>query len=92
MRIQLDLDEVGMKLLDELKTATGSKTHKELFNNAITLLDWAISQRQSGRIVASLDESNKNYKELQMPALEYAASHVAKEAARKIARFHENSA
>ena len=80
MRIQLDLDEVGMKLLDELKAATGSKTHKELFNNAITLLDWAISQRQSGRIVASLDESSKNYKELQMPALEYAASRMSKEA------------
>ena len=28
MRIQLDLDEVGMKLLNELKAATGSKTHK----------------------------------------------------------------
>jgi hypothetical protein len=91
MRIQLDLDEVGMKLLDELKAATGSKTHKELFNNAITLLDWAISQRQSGRIVASLDESSKNYKELQMPALEYAASQMSNEVSRKTARFHENS-
>jgi hypothetical protein len=76
MRIQLDLDDEGMKLLERLKEATGSKTHKELFNNAITLLEWAVNQRVNGRIVASLDESSQNYKELQMPALEYAASHV----------------
>lgn len=74
MRIQLDLDEASAKWLEELKEATGSKTYKEFFNNAITLLDWAIRQRHSGRIVASLDEASKNYKELQMPALERAAS------------------
>ena len=93
MRIQLDLDEKGVKLLDRLKITTGSRTHKELFNNAITLLDWAISQRQSGRIVASLDESNQNYKELQMPALEYSASPTLhKASSKKIARFDEELA
>ena len=76
MRIQLDLDETGMKSLEELKELTGSKTHKDLFNNAITLLDWAIAQRKEGRIIASLDEKDKNYKELQMPALERAASYI----------------
>lgn len=60
-------------MLEELKAATGSRTHKELFNNAITLLGWAIEQRQNGRIIASMDESNRNYKELQMPALEFAS-------------------
>lgn len=80
MRIQLDLDREGVKLLEDLKVAIGLKTHKELFNNAITLLDWAVKQRQGGRIVASLDEVSQNYKELQMPALEYAASLGAREA------------
>jgi hypothetical protein len=80
MRIQLDLDEPGMQLLEELKEATGSRTHKELFNNAITLLDWAIDQRRARRIVASVDETNKNFRELQMPALERAASSVSKHA------------
>jgi hypothetical protein len=73
MRIQLDLDDAGVEVVEGLKEATGSKTHKELFNNAITLLDWAVKQRQDGRIIASLDESNENYRELQMPALENAA-------------------
>jgi hypothetical protein len=75
MRIQIDLEKSGIEQLDKLKEATGVKTHKDLFNNAITLLDWAVKQRQQGRIVASMDETNENYKELQMPALEYAAEH-----------------
>ena len=73
MRVQLDLDRPGVELLEELKEKTGGKTYKEVFNNAITLLDWAVRQRQEGRVVASLDETNMNYKELQMPALEVAA-------------------
>ena len=74
MRIQLDLDEEGMNLVERLKTATGSKTYKELFNNALTLLDWAIRQRHEERKIGSFDEQNKNYRELQMPALEHAAT------------------
>ncbi len=74
MRIQLDMDNEGMRWIEELKGATGLKTHKDLFNNSLTLLDWAVQQRQEGRIIASLDERNKDYKELQMPALERAAS------------------
>jgi hypothetical protein len=35
-----------------------------------------------GRIVASLDETNKNYKELQMPALERASHAKQAESAR----------
>ena len=81
MKIQLDLDEKGAKTVERLKEQTGVKTHKDLFNNAITLLDWAINQRQKGRIVASLDEEQENYRELQMPVLEYAASHREQSAA-----------
>jgi hypothetical protein len=73
MRIQLDLDDVGVGVLERLKEATGARTHKELFNNAITLLDWAVKQRRDGRIIASLDERTENYRELQLPALENAA-------------------
>jgi hypothetical protein len=73
MRIQLDVDDNGVQLLEWLKQKTNSKTQKELFNNAMTLLTWAVTQRSQGRIIASLDEQNERYRELQMPALEYAA-------------------
>lgn len=74
MRIQLDFDEVGIKLIDDLKTQTGIRTHKDLFNNALTILSWAVHQRRNGRIIASLDEENENYRELQMPVLSSAAA------------------
>ena len=80
MRIQLDLDDNGARTLERLKEQTGAKTHKELFNIAVTLLDWAVTQRKKGRIIASMDETEQNYRELQMPALEHAASHTERAA------------
>jgi hypothetical protein len=76
VRIQLDLDEKGLQLLDNLKSVMGVKTHKELFNNAVTLLDWAVRQRSNGYAIAALDEQNKTFRELQMPALEHVAPAV----------------
>src|SRR6266480_1223125 len=73
LRIQLDLDKAGKEQLDHLEGITGLKRHTDFFNAAMTLLDWAVQQRRAGRIIASLDESSMNCKELQMPALEHAA-------------------
>jgi len=70
MRIQIDVDENGIHLLDSIKQATGVTTYKDIFNNAITLFEWAIRQRVEGRVIASLDERTKRYKEMTMPALE----------------------
>ena len=69
------MDEKGARTIERLKEQTGVKTHKDLFNNAVTLLDWAVKQRQKGRIIASMDETEENYRELQMPVLQYAADH-----------------
>lgn len=74
MKIWLDFDDEGEKLVARLEAQTGVRNHRELFNNALTLLDWAVQQRLQGRIIASLDEESKNYKEVLMPVLEYAAS------------------
>jgi hypothetical protein len=73
MRLQLDLDDADKQQLLQLEEMTGLTTHTDFFDAAVTLLDWAVKQRRSGRIIASLDENNMNYKELQMPPLEYAA-------------------
>jgi hypothetical protein len=73
MRIQLELNESGSQLLDEIRSAIGEKndnrrmSHRELFDYAITFLHWGIKERQKNRIIASLDEKEKNYKELIMP-------------------------
>jgi hypothetical protein len=72
MRIELGFDDKGIELIEELKLLTGIKTNKELFNNSITLFDWAVVQTIQGRLVTSLDEQEKNYKQLVMPSLQYA--------------------
>jgi hypothetical protein len=72
VRIELALDSQGMELIENLKVLTGIKTHKEFFNNAITLFEWAVLQETQGRIVCSVDEQNKNYRELVMPSLQHA--------------------
>jgi hypothetical protein len=70
LRIQIEVDENGIQVLDSIKQATGVNTYKDIFNNAITLFEWAIRQRVEGRVIASLDERTKRYKEMTMPALE----------------------
>lgn len=73
-KIQLNFDDRGQQLVRKLMSWTGSTTYKDIFNNALTLLDWALDQRAHGLIVASMDEGNETYKELVMPALQNAAA------------------
>ncbi len=70
IRIQLDLPDEQVRELDELMKETLLTTRKELFNNALTVFQWAAKAKKAGRIVASLDEACGNANELVMPALE----------------------
>jgi metal-responsive CopG/Arc/MetJ family transcriptional regulator len=73
VRIQLDLPEEQVKELDELMRETNITTRKDLFNNALTLFQWAVKAKRAGRIIASVDEERGISKELVMPALENVA-------------------
>jgi metal-responsive CopG/Arc/MetJ family transcriptional regulator len=68
-RVQLDLPEQRVRELDGLMKETGIATRKEFFNQAISLLVWAIKEMKQGRIIASVDEENKQFKEVSMPLL-----------------------
>jgi metal-responsive CopG/Arc/MetJ family transcriptional regulator len=70
VRIQLDLPEEQVKELDELMRETKIVTRKDLFNNALTLFQWAVKAKRAGRTIASIDDENGTSKELVMPALE----------------------
>ncbi len=70
VRIQLELPEQQVAELDELMRETKIATRKDLFNNALTLFQWAAKVKRSGSIVAALDEAKGTAKELVMPALE----------------------
>jgi hypothetical protein len=42
--------------MDKLQSTLGLSTRKQLLNNALAILKWAVDQRQLGRKVASIDE------------------------------------
>ena len=68
-RIQFELPTQKVRDLERLMEESGIQTKRELFNNALTLLEWAAKQRKLGRVIASIDEKNGKYFELQMPIL-----------------------
>jgi metal-responsive CopG/Arc/MetJ family transcriptional regulator len=68
-RVQLDLPERQVMELDVLMQETGVATRKDFFNQALSLLLWAIKEKKEGRIIASVDEANKHYREVVMPVL-----------------------
>lgn len=70
VRMQFDLPEARLAQLKELMETCGIATQKDLFNNALTLFEWAVRQRQEGRVISAVDEVNMKFKELSMPALE----------------------
>jgi hypothetical protein len=68
-RIQFELTEGQLKELERLMERSGVRTKKDLLNNALTILEWALNEKGAGRIIASVDEEHDRYKELVMPIL-----------------------
>lgn len=73
MRIQLDVAKDHLAEIKFLMQKTNCETYKEFFNNAMTLLKWAVTQKSQGRSLYSVDQATDTWIELQMPALEYCA-------------------
>jgi hypothetical protein len=79
IRIQLDLPEDRVRELDSLMREAQITTRKDLFNSALTLLAWALNERERGRIIASLDENTGGYKELVMPFFSFLKKRIGGE-------------
>lgn len=76
-RLQAELDHHMMKLLEVLQWLGGLKTKRELLNNALTLLKWAVKERMKGNVICSYNERTHERKELEMSFLESAAGNAA---------------
>ena len=76
MRIQFDLNESKVKELDTLMKTIGVSTKKELFDNALTFLEWAVKEikHDPDRVIGSINEKTDSYKELQMSVFSNARS------------------
>lgn len=68
-RIQVDLSNEQMAMLEELMQETGISTKKDLVLNAVTLLNWAARETRDGRVIAAVDPEREAYREILLPAL-----------------------
>lgn len=78
MRVQFELTDEKAKELDAFMSAIGVTTKKDLFENSLSLLEWAVKEIQANpdRVIGSIDEKKDTYKELQMTVFSNARSHA----------------
>ena len=73
VRLQIELDQEQIRELDDLAEMGGLRTRKEFFNNAFTLMKWAVRERRQARSIGSLDQIGGTYRELTTPYLDAVA-------------------
>jgi hypothetical protein len=69
-RFQVEIMREELDEMERLRELGGLGSKKELLNNALTLLKWAVRQREKGYSIASVDESGEIHRVLEMPYLE----------------------
>lgn len=78
LRFQFDIDPANVESFDLLMSDCGSRTRAELFNNAVTLLAWAVGEVQKGRLIASCDTEREDVLPVLLPALQVAARNAGR--------------
>jgi len=73
MRLNLEISDAQMNSIKALQQRTGASSMKELVNNAISILEWAVEETARGNEVAALNESESAYRVLVTPLLQYVA-------------------
>jgi hypothetical protein len=74
VRIQIEVTEEFAARLANLRKLCGFETQKDLFNNAFTVLNWAVTEVRKGNAIASVSRDRKHYDVLRTPALDHAAA------------------
>lgn len=72
MRLNFEFSEEQIKDLKELQEKAGCATMKELFNSAMSLLDWAVTEVEDGNEILSVNEENQYQRVLVAPFLKKA--------------------
>lgn len=67
-RLQFELSDKKAAEIKQLMADCDITTQKELFSSALLLFKWAVNEISNKRIIASVDEENMRYKQIEMPA------------------------
>ena len=69
-RLQFDVPEDRVKDIDKLVADCNLDSRKALFNDALTMFEWAVNEIREGNEIASVNEERKKYRVLQMTSLQ----------------------
>ena len=72
-RVQFDLLPDRLAEFDRLISFCDLRTRKDLFDNAMTLFEWAVHEVQNGKEIASYDRNADHVEVVRLPVLENAA-------------------
>lgn len=72
VRVQFDLTEDKVNEIQEIMDKSGMSSRKDVFNTALTLLEWAIDESEQGHDIAAIDRAKKEFFSLRMPVLDTA--------------------
>jgi hypothetical protein len=78
MRLNFEFTEEQVKDLKALQEKTGTDTMKDLFNDALIMLEWAVDETANGNDIAAINEENDRYRVLITPVLQRVARQQAK--------------
>jgi hypothetical protein len=78
MRLNFEFPEDRVQELKDLQAEAGAENMKELVNNALTILEWAIKEVKNGNEIAAVNENDQVYRVLVTPLLERAAKKYPK--------------
>jgi hypothetical protein len=70
IRMQFEVPTDKANEIETLIKECGFESKKEFFNNAITLLKWAVRHVKNGETVAAVNPREEKYTELSMPFLD----------------------
>jgi len=73
VKFQFEMPEANAVRLDDIAREAGV-AKKDIINNALTILDWAIEEVQAGRKICSVGDSEDRFRELVLPLLRTLAS------------------
>ncbi len=55
MRLNFEFNDAQVESLNALKKKTGASSMKDLFNNALTILEWTVDETAQGKEIVATD-------------------------------------
>jgi hypothetical protein len=81
MRLNFEVSEQQLNDFKALQLETDSVSMKDLFNSALTTLEWLIEETKKGNEIAAVNEDRKVYRVFVTPVLEKVAKKYRREPA-----------